>query len=415
MMAEASSAPGGKELQDQGASGSAEPSDSKPVSAGGRQNRKQASFEYRIKKLQKKMEVYSRQIKKFNEESLSFNEMNRDDSAYMKVDALQRKLIKTWEDICRLQGTSPEIAVKYNAKSFGGTKYEELNQKINRLLDKSVDCFPDYVDILTMVTRCNTKYNLCITSEEQGPLARRIFQDVIKELKRRRQSDFVNYFGSHLTDECKDRRDPALDDVELRGVLDKHHHEGEEKMAQVIEDFVVKQEVNPQGVGEDNEEDDQDESEKESGQEEEGIESGNKKTYESDISDVGNDENSFKITLDLDKDEPIVETDNSVEVAVQENTELPCSSKTDVNEMVMDTSHTDDKDRDLTVTKEDLFPAPLTSPSPPMIIEHSPKEAVNGKTPVSGACRGPSKQLTPNTDKPQGKFKEYSYDIIVID
>ena len=47
--------PDGAELQDQGASGSAESLDSKPVSAGGRQNRKQESFEYRIKKLQKKM------------------------------------------------------------------------------------------------------------------------------------------------------------------------------------------------------------------------------------------------------------------------------------------------------------------------------------------------------------------------
>jgi len=412
-MAEASSTPDTAELQDQRASGSAEAYNSKSMSAGGRQNRKQAAFEYRIKKLQKKMEVYSRQIKKFNEESLSFSEMDRDDSAYMKVDALQRKLIKTWEDICRLQGTSPEIAVKYNAKSFGGTKYEELNQKINRLLDKSVDCFPDYVDILTMVTRCNTKYNLCISSEEQGPLARRIFQDVIKELKRRRQSDFVNYFGSHLTDECKDKRDPALDDVELRGVLDKHHHEGEEKMAQVIEDFAVKQEVNPQGA-EDNEEDDQDESEtyKESEQDE-GIESGDKKTCESDASVDADNTNSFEITLDLDKDESLLETDNSViEVAVPKD--IPCSSKSDVDEMVIDSGHTDDKDGNQTVTNEDLFPAP-SSLSPPMIIEHSPKDAVNGKTPLSGACRGPSKQLTPTIDKPQGKFKEYSYDIIVID
>jgi len=397
------------DLQGKEASGSTKAPDSKSVSAGGRRNRKQAAFEFRIKKLQKKMEVYSRQIKKFNEESLSFSEMDRDDSAYMKVDALQRKLIKTWEDICRLQGTSPEIAVKYNAKSFGGTKYEELNQKINRLLDKSVDCFPDYVDILTMVTRCNTKYNLCISSEEQGPLARRIFQDVIKELKRRRQSDFVNYFGSHLTDECKDKRDPALDDIELRGVLDKHHHEGEEKMAQVIEDFAVKQEVNPQGVGEDNEEDDQDESEtyKESEQDE-GIESRDKK-YESDVSvDVSNT-NSFEITLDLDKDGPL--NNSVIDIAVPEDLKLHCS-QSDGDEMVIDGGHTDDQDG---FTNDDLFPAPSTTPSPPMIIEHSPRDSVNGKTPVSGACRGPSKQLTSTTDKPQGKFKEYSYDIIVID
>ena len=412
MMAEASGSPDTVVLQDQVASGSVEPSESKPVSAAGRQNRKQAAFEYRIKKLQKKMEVYSRQIKKFNEESLSFNEMDRDDSAYMKVDALQRKLIKTWEDICRLQGTSSEITVKYDTKSFKGTKYEELNQKINRLLDKSVDCFPDYVDILTVVTRCNTKYNLCIHGDEQGPLARRIFQDVIKELKRRRQGDFISCFGSHLTDECKGKRDPALDDVELRGVLDKQHHEGEEKMAQVIEDFAVKQEVNPQGVGEDNEEDDQVESEtyKESGQEEE--EGLNKKTYDSDISvDAVNNSNLFEITVDLGKDEVDEATDNSVnDVAVQENTEL---FQPDVDKMAVDNNHDDDEkdSSNLTVTNDDLFPTPTA----PMIIEHSPKEVVNGKTPVSGVCRGPSKQVTPNTDKPQGKFKEYSYDIIVID
>ena len=350
----------------------------------------QRTFLYRLKKLRKKMEIYSRQIKKFNEESLSFNEMDRDDSPYMKVDSLQRKLLKTWEEFCRVQGMSPKINVKYNTTEFSGTEFEELNKKINRLLDKSMDCFPDYIDVLTLVQRCTTKHNLPISSEEQGSLSRRLFQDIIKELKKRRQGDFVNHFGSHLTDECKGTSDPALENLELHKVLERQHVEGEEKLARVIDDFVVKQETNPQGTEQPAElEDDDKESEKDE-ESERDVES-EKNGLESDHSVVAetDQQNSFEMTLELDENEVTMEDGDGPAVT---------------------------PDADLVLDASPSPHNPLLSPLLPVISEeHTVTKNTFTATSSSKKASKHGKELDSTCTKPQEVKQERSYDIIVID
>lgn len=341
------------------------------------------------------MEIYSRQIKKFNEESLSFNEMDRNDSAYLKVDALQRKLLKTWEEFCRVQGMSPKISIKYNTTEFTGTGYEELDKKINRLLDKSIDCFPDYIDILTIVQRCTTKHNLPISSEEQGVLSRRLFQDIIKELKKRRQGDFVKHFGSHLTDECKDTSDPALEHPDLHQILEKQHVEGEERMAKIIEDFAVKQETNPQGseqaaeLEEDNKESEKDE--EESGREDD-VESEGKHGCESDHSAVAETEqqNSFEMTLELGEDEATMEDNDSTAVTP------------------------DDDQYDLPLDKSPSGHGHSLSPLLPMITEEHDLDDEDTFA-STAAYKNTDEDLDSTSTRPQETKQEYSYDIIVID
>lgn len=353
----------------------------------------QKAFLYRLKKLKKKMEIYSRQINKFNEESLSFSEMDREDSAYMKVDALQRKLLKTWEEFCRVQGMSSAITVKYKTTGFVETEYEELNKKINRLLDKSIDCFPDYVDVLTIVQRCTVKHKLPISSEEQGALSRRLFQDIIKELKRRRQGDFVNHFGSHLTDQCKGTTDPALENAELHMMLEKQHVEGEERMAKVIENFVVKQETNPQGSEQEAElEEDDKESEKDGDdlefEEKNGFESDHSAGVETDQQTLS----SFEMTLEVGKDEATMEDGDCLAVtqdAGDDQHDLPHNESPSQNQQSL-------------------------SPLLPTISEQN---ATDENTFVSATVTSNANELcdqdsSSTQTKPQ---KEYSCDIIIID
>ena len=350
----------------------------------------QRALLYRLKKLRKKMDIYSRQIKKFNEESLNFNEMDRNDSAYMKVDALQRKLLKTWEEFCRVQGMSPKINVKYNTTQFSGTEFEELNKKINRLLDKSMDCFPDYIDVLTLVQRCTTKHNLPISSEEQGALSRRLFQNIIKELKKRRQGDFIKHFGSHLTDECMGTSDPALENPELHKMLERQHVDGEERLARVIDDFVVKQETNPQGSEQAAELEDDD---KESGKDEESgredVES-ERNGFDSDHSVVAETEhNSFEMTLELDEDGGTVEEGDSP--AITPDADLPLDASPSPHN-------------------------PSRSPLLPVITEeHSVTENTFTATSTSENASKQGKGLDGACTKPKGAKQEYSYDIIIID
>jgi len=346
---------------------------------------RQKSLLYRLKKLRKKMEIYSRQIKKFNEESLTYNEMDREDSAYMKVDALQRRLLKTWEEFCRVQGMSPEIAINYDSKGFSGTKYEELNKKIDRLLDKSIDCFPDYVDVLTIVQRCTVKYKLPISSEEQGTLSRRLFQDVVKELKRRRQGDFINHFGSHLTDLCKGTSDPALDNPDLDTMLLKQRSEGEERMAKVIEEFVVKQETNPQGSSDQGAEFEDDNKESEKDEESEGqgdMESDEKNGFESDHSAVAekDQQDSFEMTVQLGKDEATTE-------------EGYCEDVTQ-----------DDDECDYSLDK---------SPSP--LLPTIPEQHMINETESTSSVSATSINVNQQFGNPEKTKQEYSCDIIIID
>ena len=65
----------------------------------------------RLKKLEKKLEVLDRQIKKCAEAEVSLDEMDGGYSAYIKEDVLKRKFVKTWQEFCQLQRVSDCIAI----------------------------------------------------------------------------------------------------------------------------------------------------------------------------------------------------------------------------------------------------------------------------------------------------------------
>lgn len=177
-----------------------------PLNAADLRERRQRK-KLRLKKLEKKLEVLDRQIKKCNEAELNLDEMKSGYSAYIKEDILKRKFVKTWQEICQLQRVSDSIIIENPESNYEGTKYPEVNRRVKRLL--RLDEFPDYIDIVQMLDRCNTKHNLGIAVEERGRLARAVFKDVGKIMKKSRQIDFVHHFGSHLTDDFKTTDDPA--------------------------------------------------------------------------------------------------------------------------------------------------------------------------------------------------------------
>ena len=163
----------------------------------------------RIKKHEKKLEVLDRHNRKCAEAELSMEEMKSNVSAYIKEDLFKKKFVKTWQELCQLQGVSDSIILEdQRASGYSGTPYPEVNRRVQRLL--RLDEFPDYMDILQLLNRCNVKYGLGISSEEKSQLARKVFKEVGKIIKHRRRRDFDHHFGSHLTDEVTMDQDPAL-------------------------------------------------------------------------------------------------------------------------------------------------------------------------------------------------------------
>ena len=195
---------------------------------------------FAIKKLEKKLELLDRQIRKFSEAEVTLDEMASGSSAYMKEDLIKRKFVATWQKLCELQRIPDDIVIEdHHSSNYSGTPYPEINRRVQRLL--RVDEFPDHFDICQLIDRCNSKYSLGISNEERVQLSRKVFKEVGKILKRSRRRDFLAHFGSHLTDEVKADDDPALKDQSLMEQLKDSLKEGEIKLAELCEDFVVKE------------------------------------------------------------------------------------------------------------------------------------------------------------------------------
>ena len=185
----------------------AEVGEPSPLNASELRDRRQRR-KLRLKKLDKKLEVLDRQIRKCAEAELSLDEMGSGYSAYLKEDLLKRKFVKTWQELCQLQRVNDSIVIEDEDSScYRGTPYPEVNRRVQRLL--RLNEFPDYIDIVQLLDRCNTKHNLGIAAEEKGQLARKVFKEVGRIMKRKRHRDFVHHFGSHLTDGFDSKVDPA--------------------------------------------------------------------------------------------------------------------------------------------------------------------------------------------------------------
>ena len=169
------------------------------------------------------------------------DEMMTVNSAYLKEDYLKRKFVYTWEELCHHQKITSTIEImNHEDKAFSGTPYPEINRRVQRVL--RADEFPDHMDIVELVERCNTKYGLGIGATQKLELSRNVFKEVGRIIKCRRTKDFSCYFGSHLTDAFKAESDPAVQDSHLLERLTKNMQAGKAKLETLCEEFVVKQE-----------------------------------------------------------------------------------------------------------------------------------------------------------------------------
>ena len=176
--------------------------------------------------------------------------MKSANTAYLKEDYLKRKFLVTWEDLCSLLKISSTIEVSHEDNmdsGYAGTVYPEVNRRVQRLLRS--DEFPDYIDICELINRSNTKHSLGISAAEKTEMARKVFKEVGKIIKSRRIKDYQHHFGSHLTDAVKDGEDPAMSDDSLLERLRASLEDGHGKMERLVEEFVVKEEVESEKGG----------------------------------------------------------------------------------------------------------------------------------------------------------------------
>ena len=194
----------------------------------------------RIKLLEKKLELYHRQIRRVSEMEVSLDEMKTRSSAYLKEDWLKRRFLHAWEELCALVGVSPEVQMNDHVyvRPYQGTQYPEVNRRVERLLQLGE--FPDHYDVCQLVNRCNEKHSLGIKQEETIQLSKRLFKEIGNILKKQRVKDLMLHLGCHLTDDAPE--DPALSDPLLLQRLNENRHLSQRKLDDVCTQFVDKQE-----------------------------------------------------------------------------------------------------------------------------------------------------------------------------
>ncbi|XP_065301686.1 death domain-associated protein 6-like isoform X6 [Dermacentor albipictus] len=204
---------------------------------------KQLRTEKHIKKLEKHLIKLHRAIKKFREEEvdLSCDDIN---SAYIQEDRFKKKAVAVWRKICELEHrraiTGCEREKKFHYK---GTRFVEINTKVEKLVNKR-RIFPDFKDILDVVQSENEANGLGLNSKEEKDLAQDVFQEVGRELQKRRQRDELADALAYLEDGPGSAftGDPAESDKELLKKLENNAKLSRRKIDEVIEVYVTKQE-----------------------------------------------------------------------------------------------------------------------------------------------------------------------------
>ena len=175
-----------------------------------------------IKSIKEMLKFYDNEIRKLMTAELSLDEMNNEDSSYMKESKLKEKYCRLHARLCKLQKSKHTIDTnQYSRIKIEGCPYPEINREAERYI-QSKKKFPDFFDIKSVVCGASRIYKLNLKPQEEVDIAREVFSEIGDKLQRKRKREFTKYSGSFLTDQAKDTADPALTDHNLRKKLKKN-------------------------------------------------------------------------------------------------------------------------------------------------------------------------------------------------
>lgn len=196
-----------------------------------------------IQRLEQLLALYVAEIRRLQEKELDLSELDDPDSTYMQEARLKRKLIRLFGRLCELKGCSSLTGRVIEQRiPYRGTRYPEVNRRIERLINKpGLDAFPDYGDVLRAVERAATRHSLGLPRQQLQVMAQDAFRDVGARLQERRHLDLIYNFGCHLTDDYRPGIDPALSDPTLARRLRENRTLAMNRLDEVISKYAVMQ------------------------------------------------------------------------------------------------------------------------------------------------------------------------------
>ncbi|XP_069602395.1 death domain-associated protein 6 isoform X2 [Ranitomeya imitator] len=177
---------------------------------------KKTGSKRQIRYLENLLRIYSLEIKKLQEKELSLDELEDEDSSYIQESRLKRKLLRIFDKLCDLKDCSSLTGRVIEQRIlYRGTRYPEVNRRLEKFINSSRDLFPDYGDVIQVVERANEKHNLGLSRKQMQSMAQDAFRELGNKLQDRRHLDMIYNFGCHLTDPYKSVNDPAQQDLSL--------------------------------------------------------------------------------------------------------------------------------------------------------------------------------------------------------
>lgn len=227
------------------------------------------------------LQKIQRKIRKLEEAEVDWDDDENDhNSSYILGDKYKAKLIRAYYTLCDLSNcnrfTGRPVQTKIILRKHRVTSgYPKIDDEVERWVNKQGFMFaPDYTDILECIGKVNDKDHMGLGTEEVEAMAQKLFEGVVKIIKKRREKDFkMNMIAllplaSEVVDDAEEyevRGDPAEADEELRKKLEENEAlKSKEsdviaKFAKMAEDKECKDDVGEENLEDDEEEDDDEE------------------------------------------------------------------------------------------------------------------------------------------------------------
>ncbi|XP_077017608.1 death domain-associated protein 6 isoform X2 [Tamandua tetradactyla] len=202
-----------------------------------------------IQRLEQLLALYVAEIRRLQEKELDLSELDDPDSTYLQESRLKRKLIRLFGRLCELKDCSSLTGRVIEQRiPYRGTRYPEVNRRIERLINKpGPDTFPDYGDVLKAVEKAAARHSLGLPRQQLQLMAQDAFRDVGIRLQERRHLDLIYNFGCHLTDDYRPGIDPALSDPALARRLRENRSLAMSRLDEVISKYAMMQEKSEEG------------------------------------------------------------------------------------------------------------------------------------------------------------------------
>ncbi|GIY27932.1 death domain-associated protein 6 [Caerostris darwini] len=185
-----------------------------------------------------------KKIRKLQTKELTLDDLDDEESIYIREDQYKRKFNQIWNLLCQYKKRSTLIGRKIEKRfHFEGSRYQSIDEAVERLVNKRkpYEKFPNYKEVLDLVKKKNEAEFLGLTSRDEEDLAADIFKEIGKELQRRRQLDVEEDLASYVPDNVEIEDDPADHDEELKSKLTKSAIDGEKKLNEILQEYVIKQ------------------------------------------------------------------------------------------------------------------------------------------------------------------------------